>query len=140
MKNFIFLFLLFLKFTFIYSQETTIKWSDKKGRTFEVSAPSGSLTYGILAGDNIEYGSQYSDNHGKVTKIGDVLIEYSSKYSDFPGKVIKIGSVRLEYGSKYSDNPGKLLRVGNARINYASKYSDNPGRIVSVDGNVLPTW
>ena len=137
-KIIVFIFLLIT--ISVSGQETIIKWSDKKGRIFEISAPSGSFSYGILIGDNIEYGSQYSDNHGKVIKVGEVYVEYSSKYSDFPGKVIKVGNVSMEYGSKYSDNPGKLLKVGGARINYSSKYSDNPGRITSIEGSVLPTW
>ncbi len=125
---------------FSFSQETIIKWEDRKGRIHQISAPNGHLNYGMISGDKIDYASEYSDNAGKVIKVGDLYIEYSSKYSDFPGKVMKVGEVRLEYGSKYSDNPGKLLKVGGLRINYTSKYSDNPGMISSIEGKVLSGW
>lgn len=132
---------LIIFFTFISStsksQETLIKWEDKKGRKFEITAPSGYFSYGIITGDRIEYGSKYSDNPGKVIKIGDVYIEYDGSFSDNPGKVIKVGEVRIEYGGKYSDNPGKLIKVGGLRINYSSKYSDIPGVIESIEGRVL---
>jgi hypothetical protein len=124
----------------LHSQETLIKWEDKSGRKLEISAPGGIFSYSILSGDRLEYGSPYSDNPGKIIKVGDLRIEYGSKYSDNPGKIVKIGSVRVEYGGLYSDNPGKLIKVGGVRINYASKYSDFPGVITSIEGQVLNIW
>jgi hypothetical protein len=137
-------FLLCLSVSFfafpLFSQETIIRWEDTKGRKLEISAPTGLFNYGMISGDRIEYGSQYSDNPGKIIKVGDLRIEYGSKYSDNPGKIIKIGEIRIEYGEKYSDNPGKLIRVGGLRVNYSSKYSDNPGLISSIEGSVLRNW
>ncbi|MEN9858788.1 MAG: hypothetical protein RIT50_910, partial [Bacteroidota bacterium] len=37
-----------------------------------------------------EYGGLYSDNPGKLIKVGGVRINYASKYSDFPGVITSI--------------------------------------------------
>ena len=137
MKYFLILLLFSIKTSQSFSQETLIRWTDKEGRKFGISAPSGNMSYGMIPGDRIEYGSQYSDNPGKIIKIGNQYIEYGSKYSDYPGKIIRIGAVIIEYAASYSDDAGKIIKIGGLRINYSSKYSDNPGLITSIEGEVL---
>ncbi len=136
MKKINFFIILFLITIHVYSQETKITWNDNKGREFTITAPSGNFSYSFLSGDNIEYGSRYSDSPGKEIKIGDVYIDYGKPYSNSPGKIIKVGDVEIEYGSKYSNENGKVIKVGRLEIEYGSEYSNAPGRIIGTKGRV----
>lgn len=139
MKKNIFLLIiivLFIKTNNAYSQETKVSWYDDKGREFSISAPSGNFSYTILPGDNITYGSRFSNSPGKEVSIGDIIIEYGGPYSNSPGKIIKVGDVRVEYGGKYSDFPGNVIKIGGLSIEYGGKYSNAPGKIVQTTGKV----
>ncbi len=117
MKNL--LVIVFLVFsTFAYSQGIKIKWEDKDGREFAITAPSGNFSYGMLVGDNITYDAY----HGKVTRVGSVNITYDA----YHGKVIRVGSVNITY-----DVQENVYRVGGLSINY-----DINGRISGTSGRV----
>lgn len=118
------------------AQEIKINWRDDAGRNFSITAPSGYFSYGLISGDNVEYGDKYSSNQGDVIKIGDSKIEYADKYSEFFGKIVKVGNVKIEYGDKYSFDRGKVIKVGGLSIEYEDKYSDNPGRFKKTKGSV----
>lgn len=117
MKNLIvFVFLVFS--TFAYSQGIKIKWEDKEGREFAITAPSGKFSYSMILGDNITYEPFY----GKVSRVGSVSITYDA----FHGKVSRVGSVSITY-----DVEGNVYSVGGLSINY-----DIYGRISGTSGSV----
>ena len=80
-----------------FGQDMKIKWSDSDGREFSITCILAEFSYSMVAGDRIEYEPSYSDNSGKVQKVGPVRIEYEPSYSDNAGKIRKVGSVRIEY-------------------------------------------
>jgi hypothetical protein len=102
--------------TFAYSQEMKIRWEDDMGREFEISAPSGNFSYGMLSGDDVHY-----DWKGRVDKVGDVRVHY-----DWKERVDEVGDVRVHY-----DHNDRLDGVGSLSINY-----DYKGRISGTSGSV----
>ena len=80
---------MFLVFsTFAYSQGIKIKWEDKDGREFAITAPSGNFSYGMLVGDNITYDAY----HGKVIRVGSVNITY-----DVQENIYRVGGLSINY-------------------------------------------
>jgi hypothetical protein len=120
-----------------YGQDMKIRWSDSDGREFSISCLSAEFSYFMIPGDRIEYEPDYSDNAGKIKKIGSVRIEYEPHYSNNAGKIKKIGSVRIEYEPPYSNNAGKIKKIGGLSIEYEPHYSDNAGKIRTTRGRVL---
>jgi len=135
--NKIYYTLLLLSFSLMsFGQDMKIKWSDSDGREFSITCISAEFSYSMVAGDRIEYEPSYSDNAGKIRKVGSVRIEYEPSYSDNAGKIQKVGSVRIEYEPSYSDNAGKIRKVGGLTVEYEPSYSDNAGKIRSTRGSV----
>ena len=118
------------------SQQTKICWDDYSGREFCLTNVTASFSYSMISGDRLEYEPSYSDNSGKLRKIGNVRLEYEPSYSDNSGKLRKIGNVRIEYEPSYSDNPGKIRKIGGMRIEYEPSYSSAAGQIRRTSGNV----
>ena len=85
-----------------------ISWSDNDGREFSIRSISASFTYSMIPGDEIEYEPSYSDNAGKIRKVGNVTITYEPSYSDNAGKIRKVGGMTITYEPSYSDNAGKI--------------------------------
>jgi hypothetical protein len=134
-KKYYTLFLLLISMI-SYGQDMKIKWSDFDGREFSISCFTGEFAYSMISGDKIEYEPSYSNNAGKVRKIGSVLIEYEPAYSNNAGKVKKVGSILIEYEPSYSNNAGKIKKVGGLTVEYEPSYSNNAGKIKSTRGNV----
>jgi hypothetical protein len=136
MRNF-FLFISFSLFVFNSSaQETKIRWVDNEGREFSISNINANFEYTILSGDKLEYEPSYSDNSGKINKIGNIVIKYEPSYSDNFGKINKVGNVLIKYEPSYSDNKGKIKSVGGLTIYYEPSYSNSTGKIKSISGSV----
>ena len=93
------------------SQQTKICWDDYSGREFCLTNVTASFSYSMISGDRLEYEPSYSDNSGKLRKIGNVRIEYEPSYSDNPGKIRKIGGMRIEYEPSYSSAAGQIRRT-----------------------------
>jgi hypothetical protein len=110
----VFVFMMFS--TVAYSQGVRIKWEDNQGREFEISAPSGSFSYGMIQGDNIS-----RDYSGKVSQVGSTFISYN-----YSGKVSQVGSVYISY-----DYNGKVSQVGGLYIKY-----DYNGNVTGTSGSV----
>ena len=136
MKNLNLSFVVFSFFFTLYSQETKICWQDYSGREFCLTNITARFSYTMISGDRMEYEPSYSDNSGKVKKIGNVRIEYEPSYSDNAGKIRKIGNVRIEYEPSYSDNAGKIRKIGGLRIQYEPNYSNAAGKIRRTYGSV----
>ena len=129
--------ILFMISSFItYSQCMKISWSDNNGREFSIRSVSASFTYSMIPGDEIEYEPSYSDNAGKIRKVGNVTIIYEPSYSDNAGKIRKVGNVTIIYEPSYSNNAGKIRKVGGMTITYEPSYSDNAGKIKSTTGSI----
>lgn len=100
----------------LYSQDVKIKWEDREGRGFYITAPSGEFSYGMIQGDKIGY-----DYSGRVSKVGSISINY-----DYSGRISKVGTVSINY-----DYSGRVSKVGNLTISY-----DYSGRISGTSGSV----
>lgn len=100
----------------IQAQGVKIRWEDDKGREFAITAPSGSLSYGMLPGDHVSY-----NINGQVSKVGDVYISYNVN-----GQVSRVGDVYISY-----DVNGRVSKVGGMYISY-NIY----GQISSTSGQV----
>ena len=120
----------------IYSQDMKIKWEDYDGREFSIKCISGEFSYSMVAGDQIQYYPSYSNNAGKVQRIGNVNIEYYPSYSNNAGKVQRVGRVSIEYFPSYSNNAGNIKRVGNLTVEYFPSYSNNAGKVKGTRGSV----
>lgn len=116
MKNFLIIFFIAIS-TIAIGQSVKIKWEDQSGREFSITAPSGEFSYGMIAGDYINY-----DLNGNVSKIGSVYITYGMN-----GHINKVGSVYISH-----DINGRVNKVGKLYINY-----DINGRVTGTTGSVL---
>ena len=87
MKKSTFLILFMISSFITYSQDMKISWSDNDGREFSIRSVTASFSYSMIAGDEIEYEPSYSDNAGKIKKVGSVTIMYEPSYSDNAGKI-----------------------------------------------------
>ena len=99
-----------------YGQGMNIRWEDEDGREFSITAPSGSLSYGMIAGDHISYNMD-----GSVNKVGTVYISYN-----MDGTVRKVGSVYISYNMD-----GSVSKVGGLYIRY-----DFYGKVTGTSGSV----
>jgi hypothetical protein len=115
MKNIILTSFILLS-NFLFSQEMKIKWQDNDGREFNIIAPTGELSYGMLSNDRISY-----DYNGRVSKIGSVYVSY-----DYNGRISKVGSVYISF-----DYNGRLSKVGGMYVKY-----DYQGRVTGTSGEV----
>jgi hypothetical protein len=116
MKNLLIIF--FVAFNALaFGQGMKIKWEDQAGREFSITAPSGEFSYGMIAGDNINY-----DLNGRVNRVGTAYISY-----DLNGRVNKVGSVYISY-----DLNGRVNKVGRLYVRY-----DLNGRVTGTSGSVL---
>ena len=108
MKKSTFLILFMISSFITYSQDMKISLSDNDGREFSIRSVTASFSYSMIAGDEIEYEPSYSDNAGKIKKVGSVTIMYEPSYSDNAGKIKKVGGMTIMYEPSYSDNAGKI--------------------------------
>jgi hypothetical protein len=62
-----------------------IKWQDQEGREFSITAPKGEFSYGMIAGDKINY-----DYQGRVSSVGrlNVFYDYQGRISGTKGSVL----------------------------------------------------
>ena len=72
------------------AQEIKINWRDDAGRNFSITAPSGYFSYGLISGDNVEYGDKYSSNQGDVIKIVADQLEENYNMNDRVLNIIKL--------------------------------------------------
>lgn len=76
------------------------------------------LSASALISGHIQY-----NNHGKISKVGDLFYSYNNF-----GKIRSIGSIYFQYG-----NSGKITSIGDASIQYGNSgnisYIGNDPRV-----------
>ncbi len=116
MRTYILLIIGFCGFsTSLLGQSVKIKWSDKQGREFSVTAPDGEFGYSIIAGDQVFY-----DTKNKVSLIGNTNVVYRDE------KVILVGNISINY-----DYKGRVFMVGGLVVNYDAngRFSGTYGKV-----------